>query len=51
MSVTTTEPMLRARTALRQELAGLEKQVRQFAQDDPVCRRLMTMHKHPPRAA
>ena len=43
MLITATEPMLRARTALRQELAGLEKQVRQFAQDDPVCRRLMTM--------
>ena len=25
------------------ELAVLEKQVRQFAQDDPVCRRMMTM--------
>jgi transposase len=28
---------------LRQELAGLEKLVRQIAQDDPVCVRLMTM--------
>jgi transposase len=38
-----TEPMLRARTSLRQELAGLERRVRQLAQDDPVCRRLMSM--------
>jgi len=38
-----TAPMLRARETLRQELATLEKHVRQFAQDDPVCRRLMTM--------
>jgi transposase len=38
-----TEPMLRARAALRQELAGLERRVRQLAQDDPVCRRLMSM--------
>lgn len=38
-----TGPMLRARTSLRQELARLERQVRQLAKDDPVCRRLMTM--------
>ncbi|MBM7068498.1 IS110 family transposase [Actibacterium sp. 188UL27-1] len=38
-----TAPILRARASLRQELAGLEKQVRQLAQDDPVCCRLMTM--------
>lgn len=38
-----TEPMLRARASLRQELAGLERHVRHFAQDDPVCRRLMSM--------
>jgi len=43
MLETATEPMLRARAALRRELATLEKQVRQLAQDDPVCRRLMTM--------
>lgn len=36
-------PMLRARAALRNELAGLERNVRQLAQDDPVCRRLMSM--------
>ena len=36
-------PMLRARASLRQELAGLEKLVRQMAQDDPVCVRRMTM--------
>lgn len=38
-----TEPMLRARASLRQELAGLEKRVRQLAWDDPVCQRLMSM--------
>ena len=38
-----TEPMLRARASLRKELAGLERSVRQLAQDDPVCRRLMSM--------
>ena len=38
-----TGPMLRARASLRQELAGLERRVRQLAQDDPVCRRLMSM--------
>lgn len=43
MLETATAPMLRARASLRQELAGLEKLVRQMAQDDPVCMRLMTM--------
>ncbi len=38
-----TGPMLRARESLRLELAGLERRVRQLAQDDPVCRRLMSM--------
>jgi transposase len=38
-----TEPMLRARASLRQELAGLERRVRLLAKDDPVCCRLMTM--------
>lgn len=38
-----TEPMLRARVSLRQELAGLERRVRQLAQKDPVCYRLMSM--------
>ncbi len=38
-----TGPMLRARASLRRELAGLERQVRQLAQDDPVCGLLMTM--------
>lgn len=38
-----TEPMHRTRASLRQELAGLERRVRHLAQDDPVCRRLMTM--------
>lgn len=31
-----TEPVLRARACLRQELAGLERRVRQLAQEDPV---------------
>lgn len=43
MLVAATEPMLRARASLRQELAGLERRVRQLAQDDPVCHRLMSM--------
>ena len=38
-----TEPMLRARLSLRQELAGLERRVRQLAQGDPACRRMMSM--------
>ena len=38
-----TAPMLRARASLRQELAGVERLVRQMAQDDPVCQRLMSM--------
>lgn len=38
-----TEPMLRARSSLRHELAGLERCVPQLAQDDPVSRRLMSM--------
>lgn len=43
MLETATAPMLRARASLRQELSGLEKRVRQFAGDNSVCRRLMTM--------
>lgn len=43
MLETASTPMLRARASLRQELTALEKQVRQLAQDDPVCCRLMTM--------
>lgn len=43
MLETATGPMLRARASLRQELTSLEKRLRQLAQDDPVCRRLMTM--------
>ena len=38
-----TEPMLRARASLRQELAGFERRVRQLAVEDSVCHRLMTM--------
>lgn len=38
-----TAPMLRARASLRHELAGLERQVRLLAQEDPLCRLLMTM--------
>jgi len=37
------EPILRVRAALRGELAGLEKLVRNLARQDPVCRLLMTM--------
>lgn len=43
MLETETAPMLRARATLRSKLAALEKQVRQLAQNDPVCHRLMTM--------
>lgn len=39
--VAATEPMLRARAALRRELAGLERHVRQLAHEDPICLRLM----------
>ena len=38
-----TEPMLRACTALRRELVGLIRHVRQLAQEDLDCRRLMSM--------
>jgi transposase len=38
-----TEPILREWSSLRHELAGLERRVRQLAQDDTVCRRLMSM--------
>lgn len=38
-----TEPMLRAPLSLRKELAGLERRVRQLAQEDPACRRMMSM--------
>ena len=37
------EPLLLAREALRQQLAAADKQVRDTARDDQVCRRLMTM--------
>jgi transposase len=36
-------PILSARRALRQELAGIEKLLRDHAKSDPVCRQLMTM--------
>lgn len=36
-------PILTVRSALRQELAGLEKLLRDRAKTDPVCRQLMTM--------
>jgi transposase len=38
-----TEPMLLARLSLRQGLAGLKHRVRQLAQEDPACRRMMSM--------
>jgi transposase len=37
------EPLLRAREALRDELATLDRQVRNAARDDAVCCRLMTV--------
>ncbi len=37
------KPILSARCALRQELAGVEKLLRDHAKSDPVCRQLMTM--------
>lgn len=43
MLETAAEPMLRSRASLRQELAGMERLVRQVAQEDPVGRRLMSM--------
>jgi transposase len=43
MLVAAAEPVLRARVALRKELAGLERQVRDLARQDPVCRLMMTM--------
>lgn len=36
------EPLLQAREALRSQLATLDRQVRDAARDDQVCRRLMT---------
>ena len=36
-------PILVVRSALRQELAGLERLLRDHAKTDPVCRQLMTM--------
>ena len=37
------EPLLRPRLAMRRELAGLEKLVRDLAREAPVCHLLMTM--------
>lgn len=39
-----TEPMLRARPSLRHGLAEPECHVRHIAQEDPPCRRMMSMH-------
>jgi transposase len=36
------EPLLLARAALREQLAVLDKQVRETARTDPICKRLMT---------
>lgn len=38
-----TEPLLQAREALREQLAVLDRQVRDAARDDAVCRRMMTV--------
>lgn len=43
MLVAAANPILAVRRALRQELAGLEKVLRDHAREDPVCRKLMTM--------
>lgn len=43
MLVAAVEPILRARMALRKELAGLEKRVRDLAKTDSVCKLMMTM--------
>jgi transposase len=37
------EPLPHARAVLQQQLAVLDKQVRDAAREDPVCRRLMTV--------
>lgn len=37
------EPILRVRDILEDQLATLDKRVRDIARDDPVCRRLMTV--------
>lgn len=38
-----TKPMLRVRNSLRLELADLERRVRHLDQEDPACRRMMSM--------
>ena len=43
MLETMAEAMLRAREALRAELAGLERRLRDLARHDPVCRLMTTM--------
>ena len=43
MLETMAEAVLRAREALRAELAGLEHRLRDLARHDPVCRLMMTM--------
>jgi len=43
MLETAADPILRARATLRNELAGLEKLVRDHAKSDPICRLMMTM--------
>jgi len=48
LEAATTLPMLKSRAALRVELADLEGEGRGFAQDDLVCRLLMTMHSPMP---
>lgn len=43
MLMAAADPILKARTALRNELAALEKLTRDHAKSDPVCRLMMTM--------
>jgi len=51
MLETMAEAMLRARAALRAELAGLERRLRDLAKQDAVCRIMMTMPGVGPQVA
>ena len=48
---TMAEAMLRARAALREELAGLERRLRDLAKQDAACRLIMTMPGVEPQVA
>ena len=51
MLETMAEAMLRARAALREELAGLERRLRDLAKQDAACRLMMTMPGVGPQVA